>query len=69
MLGGVARHEVTGEGGLPKGKQQAGRRPDRTDLIHGVASLTAPLAQPAAVRSPQTPSLRSVEGGQVFGHP
>ncbi len=36
-----------------------------SDLIDGVASLTAPLGQPAAVRSPQTPSLRSVEGGQI----
>ncbi len=46
-LGGAARHEVTGEGGLPKGKQKdrPAERPDRIDLIHGVASLTAPLAR------------------------
>ncbi len=44
----------------------AGRRPgNANDLIDGVALLTAPLGQPVAGRSPQTPSLRSVEGGQT----
>ncbi len=86
---------MTGEGGDPEGneKDRPAARPDHaSDLIYGVASLTAPLAQPAAVRSPQTPrfarrggtdfrspppsagyagpspqtpSLRSVEGGQA----
>ncbi len=45
MLGGAARHEVTGEGGLPKGKRRRAGRPQAgPTVIHGVASLTAPPA-------------------------
>ncbi len=51
---------MTGEGGDPEGNEKENRpadRPDRTEVIYGVASLTTPLGR---LRRPVPPSsLRS----------
>ncbi len=71
VLGGEARHVVTGEGFLPKGKERNrlaegrtkdGRRLDHAnDLIDGVASAHRP-PRPASPGGP--PNVASLLGGR-----